>query len=148
MALVKWNPGFLTNTDSFFEDFFKTSLPELARMNFAAQGTSLPAVNVKETEEGFHIELAAPGMNKDDFKLEVNNGLLTISAEKKVEHEEKKENYTRKEFDYQSFQRAFTLPDSADDSKIKATYKDGVLHVDLPKKEEAKPKPAKTIKVS
>jgi HSP20 family protein len=114
---------------------------------------STPAVNIKETEDGFNLELAAPGLEKEDFKLELDNDVLTISAEKKVENEttegndEKAEKYTRREFSYQSFQRTFTLPETIDVSKINASYQNGVLMVTLPKKEEAKPQPSRLIEI-
>jgi HSP20 family protein len=94
--------------------------------------------------------MAAPGMRKDDFQIEVVNNVLTIKSEVKSESEQKEEDiYTRKEFSYQSFQRSFNLNNSVvDDAKIKATYKDGILSVTLPKKEEAKPKPPRAIKIS
>lgn len=95
----------------------------------------LPAVNIEETEKFYKIEVAAPGMKKEDFKVEVTNGILTISAEAKEEKEEKNKNYTRKEFSFESFYRAFTLPENVTDEKIDAEYKDGLLLLTLPKTE-------------
>jgi HSP20 family protein len=96
------------------------------------------------------VEMAAPGMKKDDFQIELDNNVLTIRSESKNEKEEKDgEIYTRREFSYRSFQRSFNLNNEVvDNTKIKATYQDGLLHLVLPKKEEAKPKPARTIKIS
>ncbi len=98
----------------------------------------MPAVNIKEDNDGFNVEMAAPGMKKDDFKVDLDNNLLTISAEKESEDNEKDDegNYTRREFNYQSFKRTFTLPDAAQADKIKATYKEGVLTINIPKKEK------------
>jgi len=109
--------------------------------------TSVPAVNIKDNEEDFELELAVPGVKKDDFKVEVDNDVLTISSEMKSENEETQDNYTRKEFSYSSFRRAFTLPDTVDGSKIDAKYEDGILKLTLPKKQEALPKPKRLISI-
>jgi len=117
--------------------------------NFSSTNTSLPAVNVKETNDEFLIELAAPGMEKKDFKINFKNNVITISSEKEDKREEKKENYTRREFSYQSFQRSFTVPENAIVSeKIEAIYNNGILEVKLPKREEVKPQPEREIKIS
>lgn len=133
----------------FFDDDWN-SLFDWTNRNFSNTATTLPSVNVKENDNEYIVEVAAPGMKKDDFQIEVNNNVLTIKSEVKNEHEEKEgDTYTRKEFSYQSFQRSFNLNNEVvDDTKIKATYKDGILSVTLPKKEEAKPKPVRTIKIS
>ncbi|HKL89953.1 Hsp20/alpha crystallin family protein [Muricauda sp. NFXS6] len=110
--------------------------------------TSVPAVNIKDNTEGFELELAVPGMKKDDFTVEVDNDVLTISSEIKTENEEKNDNYTRKEFSYASFKRAFTLPETVDGSKIDAKYEDGILKLTLPKKQEALPKPKRLIEIA
>ena len=117
--------------------------------NFSGTNTSLPAVNVRETIDEFVIELAAPGMDKKDFKISFKNNVITISSEKEDKKEEKKENYTRREFSYQSFQRSFTVPENAIMSdKIEALYNNGILEVKLPKREEVKPQPEREIKIS
>ncbi|MGW9686932.1 Hsp20/alpha crystallin family protein [Flagellimonas sp. 2504JD1-5] len=108
---------------------------------------SVPAVNIKDNVDGFELELAVPGGKKEDFKVEVDKDVLTISSEVKSENKESKENYTRKEFTYASFKRAFTLPETVDGSKIDAKYEDGILKVALPKKEEALPAPKRLIKI-
>ncbi|MFT7611238.1 MAG: HSP20 family protein [Parvicellaceae bacterium] len=108
---------------------------------------SLPAVNVKETDESFEIEVAAPGMKKDDFNVNIENGILKISSEKEEESEEVDENYTRKEFSYSSFGRSFTLPDSINSEKINAKYDAGVLRIELAKNEEAKRRLSKSIDI-
>jgi len=107
-----------------------------------------PAVNIIEGKDDFRIEVAAPGLDKADFRINVENNVLTISAEKEVKNEENDERFMRREFNYASFSRSFTLPDSMDTEKISAKHKDGVLNVVIPKKEEAKEKPARTIKIS
>ncbi|MGR3811380.1 Hsp20/alpha crystallin family protein [Jiulongibacter sp. NS-SX5] len=110
-------------------------------------GLSMPAVNVKEDTEGFTIELAAPGVKKEDFKINLDEKVLTISTESKNEESEEKENYTRKEFNYSSFSRTFRLPKTIDTDKVDANHENGVLKITLPKKEEAKPKEPRLITV-
>jgi HSP20 family protein len=106
-------------------------------------------VNIKETDESYTVELMAPGMKKEDFNIEVDNDLLTISAEVKSEKNEQEEGkYTRREFSYSSFKRAFTLPESVKEDNINASYQDGILKIALPKKEEALPKPKRLIEIS
>jgi HSP20 family protein len=113
----------------------------------AFSGT-VPAVNVAESKEGFKIEVAAPGLQKADFKLNLEKNQLTISAQKEQKEDEATEKYTRKEFKYSSFQRTFTLPNTVDGEKIAATYADGILSIALPKREEAKEKPAREIEIA
>jgi len=134
---------------SFFDRFFNNDLSEWGMNNYSSTNTSLPAVNVKETDDDYFIEVAAPGMKKKDFKINYHNNVLTISSERQEEKEDKNDNYSRKEFSYQSFQRSFTVPQqSVDGEKIEASYSDGILNIKLPKREELKPKPAKEIKIS
>jgi HSP20 family protein len=137
-------------TVSRFLDDDWNSLFDWSNRNFSTASTTLPSVNVKENQNEYIVEMAAPGMKKDDFKIELDNNVLTIRSESKDEKEEKDgEIYTRREFSYRSFQRSFNLNNEVvDNTKIKATYQDGLLHLVLPKKEEAKPKPARTIKIS
>ena len=106
-----------------------------------------PAVNIKETETGFELELIAPGLKKEDFNVEVENELMTISADFEENREENNEGYSRKEYSFRSFKRSFTLPETIDDEAIKADYKDGVLRLSLPKREEALPKPKRLISI-
>jgi len=107
----------------------------------------IPAVNIKEENDKFVLELAAPGMKKDDFKINLDNYQLTILAETKNEKKEKEDSYTRREFVYNSFSRSFTLPKTIDIDKIKADYRNGILDIVLPKKEE-EAKLTKQIKIS
>ncbi len=116
--------------------------------NTPAFAGTVPAVNVVESEEGFRIEVAAPGLQKSDFKLNLEKNQLTISAEKEQKEESKNEKYTRKEFKYASFQRTFTLPNTVDGDRIEANYADGILNIALPKREEAKEKPARQIEIA
>jgi len=108
---------------------------------------SLPAVNIAENTDEFKIEFAAPGLSKKKFKINLDNNVLTVSSEKEAENSESNENYTRREFNYTSFQRSFTLPDSANGEKIKAEYNEGVLTIEIPKREEAKIKPVREIEI-
>ncbi len=134
---------------SFFDRFLNNELMDWNNSNFSSTNTSLPAVNVKETDDDFSIEVAAPGMKKSDFKVNFNKNVLTISSEKENKTEEKDDKYTRREFSYQSFQRAFTVPENAvNGDKISAKYNDGILVITLPKREEVKPQPAREIKIS
>mgnify|MGYP006297700639 CR=1 FL=1 len=146
MTLARRNDNYLP---SFIDRFFNNDLMDWGQNNFSSTNTSLPAVNVKETEDDFMIEVAAPGMKKKDFKINYHNNVLTISSERQEEKDDKDDNYSRREFSYQSFQRSFTVPQqSVDGDKIEASYNDGILSIKLPKREEIKPKPAKEIKIS
>ena len=132
-----------------FDRFFEGDLFDWSNRNFSDTNTTLPSVNIKESSEAFNVEVAAPGFSKDEFKIELNNDLLTISSEKKMENEiNEGENFTRREFSYQSFNRSFTLPNTVNSEKIRAKYENGILKVSIPKKEEAKPKPVKQIQIS
>ncbi|MEH6679959.1 MAG: Hsp20/alpha crystallin family protein [Sediminicola sp.] len=111
-------------------------------------GMSLPKVNIKETAEAYVVEMAVPGLKKSDFNIDLHNQILTISMNKEEETEQKDGNYTRKEFGYASFKRTFSLPETVNDGDIKAHYNDGILKIQLPKKEEARQKPVRTIKIS
>lgn len=111
-------------------------------------GVSTPSVNIVEGKDSFRIEVAAPGLSKDDFKIDLHNNVLTISSEKEEKKEEKDEQFMRREFSYASFSRSFTLPNTADMEKISASHKDGVLNIDIPKRDEAKEKPKRMIKIS
>lgn len=112
-----------------------------------AVGTA-PAVNIRENERDFELELAVPGRKKSDFDIEIDKDILTISSEVKNESETKEENYTRREFAFTSFKRAFTLPKTVDNDRIEANYENGLLRFVLPKKEEALPKPKRMIELS
>lgn len=131
----------------WLDDFFNREMPSAFTSNFNT-GMTLPKVNIKETPEDFIVEMAVPGLKKSDFKLDIENRVLSISTLKEEEHEQLEEHYTFKEFGYSSFKRTFTLPSSVDDELVNASYADGILKVVLPKKEEAKQKPARTIDIS
>ena len=143
MKLIKRNDDW--GFPSTWEDFFNNDL-----FNFPAalsRGRTIPAVNISENDKDFIVEVAAPGMKKSDFNINLERNVLSISTEMKNETKEEGKQFTRKEFSYQSFQRSFTLPESVDQDKIEAKYEDGVLRIILHKKEEMVSKP-KEIKIS
>lgn len=113
----------------------------------SAEKSTLPSVNIKEDGDGFHVEIAAPGMKKEDFSISLDKSVLTVSSEKKEENSESNSRYTRREFNYGSFSRSFTLPKTADTNKIEAQYTNGILTVEIAKKEEAKPQPLRQIEI-
>lgn len=150
-TLVRTNGNLFPAIPSLLNDFFTDDWFDSSLANWRSSGTTLPAVNVRETNDEFRIEVAAPGMKRDDFKVELDNNVLIISSQREDSREEKDNNgdYTRREFSYQSFQRSFTLPDGkVEGDKIAASYVDGILTVTVPKREEAKLKPAKQIAIS
>jgi len=110
-------------------------------------GNTFPAVNIRENERDFEVEIAVPGKKKEDFNIEVDNNVLTVSLEYKKEEGVKEDNYTRREFSFNSFKRAFTLPETVNEEKINASYTDGILRFTLPKKEEALPRPKRLIEI-
>jgi len=128
------------------EEFFNGDL--FPRFLDSESRQSLPAVNIIEGKDDYRIEVAAPGLNKEDFKVNLENNVLTVSSEKEETQEDKDEKVMRKEFSYYSFSRSFTLPLTVNSEKIRATHKDGILQVIIPKKEEAKEKPSREIKIS
>ncbi|KOY85681.1 hypothetical protein AD998_05515 [bacterium 336/3] len=144
MTLIRKTNSFFPAFSSMFEDFMNDE-----RIFKNTGVTQVPAANIKETEDGFVVELAAPGKQKEDFKIELNHNVLSVSSESKIEHEEKDEKgrYTRKEFNYSSFQRSFVLPSSVEADKISANYENGILNISIPKKEEVKKKPVRNIEI-
>jgi len=144
MTLVRYQ----NQLPSLFDRFFNNELEGWNRNNFSDTNTTLPSVNIKENVDAFKVEVAAPGFEKSDFNIELNNDVLTISSEKQINNEVKEdERVTKKEFSYQSFSRSFTLPELVEDDKITAQYEKGILSITIPKKEEAKPKPIKQIEI-
>lgn len=133
-SLVKSGEMFPT----VFEDFFKPWNEWFDNGGLWGRMMKVPAVNVTENKDGYAVSVAVPGMKKNDFKIDIDGNMLSISCEKEETKEEKEKKYTRKEYNYSSFSRSFTLPDDVLRNKIGATYEDGVLNVNLPKSEEAK----------
>jgi HSP20 family protein len=141
MSIIRFNrPHVLSDV---FQNFFDNDSVDF----FNRRGLD-PAANILEHPDSFELDLAAPGLKKDDFKIHLENNVLTISSEVKDEKEEEEKNYTRKEFHYSSFSRSFTLPRSVDLEKIKADYENGILKVMLPKKDDARVDIKKEIKIS
>lgn len=136
MTLLKRNlPTWGTLTDFFDDDWFKFRFNDWA-----------PAVNIADNEDSYEIEVAAPGLKKEDFNVQVDGGILTISGKSEKEEEEKKKNYTRREFSSRSFSRSFTLPTNVDEDSIHAKYDDGVLRIALKKAGKANP-PKKSVTI-
>lgn len=145
MTLMKVDQSNLfPGVSNIWEDFFGRDITDLPSWR---TGSSIPAVNIEEHPDKFLVCLAAPGIERDDFKIEVEQGVLIISSEKKDRHEEKTDKFTRREFSYQSFKRSFTLPETIKVDQIDAKYENGILTVDLPKVEEAKVKPTRQITI-
>lgn len=148
-TMMKRNNGFPV-MGSLLDDFFSKDLFDWNANNFSQAGTTLPSVNVRADADAFHIELAAPGMSKEDFRIELDKQVLTITGKRKEAHAEDpaQHRYTRREFSYQSFSRSFRLPSEVvENDRIEARYEAGILQITLPKKETAKPQPPKTIAV-
>lgn len=149
MSLIRRNRDSFPALPDFFNDFFDRDLFNWGSSNFSETGTTIPAVNIRETGDEFEVEVAAPGMEKKDFKIELDGNTLTIVSEKKESDEVKRENFTRKEFSYQTFQRSMVLPkDVVDEDKIRARYENGLLRLTIPKREEVKKKAPKVISIS
>lgn len=136
MTLVKINNGLKNNAHPFFNDVFDSLLND----SFIGDKlvSRVPAVNIAENDNEFHIELAVPGLKKEDFKINLDKNILTVSAEKKAEDNVEAKKYSKREYSYSSFVRSFTLPDSVDHSKIEADYSNGILKLTVAKREEAK----------
>ena len=133
---------------SFLDDVLGNDLMNPSA-DFGNVGFNVPAANIKEHEEKFILELAAPGKTKQDFNVELDNDVLTISSEQENKNENGSgENFTRKEYSYESFTRSFTIPESVDSTKIEANYEEGILKLNLPKREEAKTQPKRMIDIS
>ena len=141
MALIRWNPtrtvlDFDTDVDRLFDGFFDRSLFRIP----AEDRKWNPAVDIRETENEYTVLAELPGLDKDNVKISYEDGIVTLRGEKKLEKEDKRKNYHRVERSYGTFERSFRLPASVEVDKIKASFKDGVLNLQLPKTENAKPK--------
>lgn len=152
MSLVKWKNAndhalqtgrmFPSVFSDFFDGFFGNELLGGELVSW------VPAVNISETDNSFKIDVSAPGLGKNDFKVEIDNYVLSVSGERKDVKNNDNSRYTRREFSYGSFRRSFNLPDIVDSDKIDAHFDNGVLTLTIPKKEEAKRKPVKEISIS
>ena len=150
MNLVKRNSALNNALPMLLDNFFNRDAFREGNLNFYDASTSIPAVNIKENADGYALEMVAPGMAKTDFKVELENDVLTISAEKSNQTSESDEGvYSRKEFSYQSLKRSFTFPqDIVDTERIEAKYEDGILYIKIPKKEEVLRNRIKQIEIS
>jgi len=149
MKILKRNNSMLNNFPTLFDDFLNRDIFNWGLTNFSDTNTTIPAVNIKETPDNYEVEMAAPGMTKKDFRVQLEGNTLTISSERATEKEENENvRYTSREFSYQSFSRTFNLQkDVVDTENIQAKYEDGVLHLLIPKKEQAKQKQPKLIEI-
>ncbi|MEM9326755.1 MAG: Hsp20/alpha crystallin family protein [Bacteroidota bacterium] len=134
--------------DRIFDDFFGPDFHSVGRNGGSARWSHAPKVNIAQDDEGYHIQMAVPGWKKEDFSIEIDQDVLTISADADQPKDAEALTFVRREFSKSSFRRAFRLPDTVEGDQISAAYEDGVLTLALPKKEEAKPAPAKTISIA
>ena len=150
MTIAKLSDNLYPSFPSFLNRFFEGDMMDWNRSNFAGTNSTLPAVNIRENNDEFMIDVAVPGMKKEQINVDYENGRLTIASEVKEEKVEgAKDSFTRKEFSYSSFQRSFSIPENTvDGEKIKASYNEGILHIILPKRDEIKPKPPRQIKIN
>lgn len=145
MSIVKYDPfAPAKGLRNIFDDFFNRNLADYFGNEFTI---STPSVNVVEKDNHYRIEVAAPGLEKQDFELSVDKGNLNISARRENQTESKDEHYTRREFNYTSFQRSFQLPDHVNADQISANYDKGVLSITLPKREVSKASVGQTIEI-
>ncbi len=146
-TIVKRNrKGIQPAWPGFMDNFCGRDLFDLT--NSAVVGSTMPSVNISANNDTFMVDVAAPGLTKNDFKVSLENNLLSISCERESSEENPDSKFTRKEFTYSSFKRTFSIPDNVESNKIKATYKDGILRLEIPKKEEAKQKAPRFISIS
>jgi len=150
MTLVKRNGSMLNSFPVLFDDLFNRDLFNWGSNNFSDTNTTIPAVNIRETADNYQVEVAAPGMTKNEFKIELDGNTLTISSEKSNQVQQREdERYSLREFSYQSFQRTFNLrKDVVDIERIEAKYDNGILHLLIPKREEVKQRPPRQIEIA
>ncbi len=150
MSIIKRDGDIFSRFPVLFDDFFTRSFWDWNSSNFSVTNTTVPAVNIIENDDNFEVKMAAPGMSKDDFQIELDNNVLTITSTKKNEKNEiENDRFNRQEFSYESFQRSFTMPkEVVDAEKIQAKYENGILRMSVPKREEAKTKPKRLIRIS
>lgn len=146
MTMIRTKPSEM-RFQGLFDSLFSPESNVLDRSGFSAPGLNFPKVNIKEDNDGYYLELAVPGCSKEDFKINLDKDILTVSSEKKEEVDKELRDYKRLEFSYQSFERRFNLPEDVEGEQITADYLNGVLAIHIPKVEAAKPKPPKTIEI-
>lgn len=148
-TLVKTNGNLFPTVPSLFDDFFTRDFFNRSSFNQVSNAETLPAVNIQETDRSYEIEVAVPGMDKDDFNIELKNNVLVVDAHRTKEIEDKGENYMRKEFNYQKFQRSFQLPQLlVEEDKVCAKYNNGILSITVPKKESTTLNSSRRIEIS
>ena len=149
MTIVKRNGNLQNQFPTAFDDFFSRDIFNWSLANFSDTNTTIPAVNIKETADNYEVEVAAPGMTKKDFRVQLEGNILTISSEKSKQKEDSEDSrYSTREFSYQSFSRTFNLQkDVVDTEKIQAKYEEGVLLLLIPKKENARQKQPRLIEI-
>lgn len=148
MTIVKRDP-YWPSFPSLIDNLLSRDMMDWSSSNYSTTNTTLPAVNIRENENDFLIEVAAPGMSKKDFKISLEDNVMTISSERNTEEKQDEDDYKRREFSYQSFQRSFSIDEKlVDGEKISARYAEGILFITLPKRDEMKPKPPREIKIS
>lgn len=148
MTIVKRDPCW-PSFPSLIDNLLSRDMMDWSSSNYSTTNTTLPAVNIRENENDFLIEVAAPGMSKKDFKISLEDNVMTISSERNTEEKQDEDDYKRREFSYQSFQRSFSIDEKlVDGEKISARYAEGILFITLPKRDEMKPKPPREIKIS
>jgi len=149
-TLVRSNRSLLPEFPSLLDDLFTRDIFNWSVDKQLTGNSTVPSVNIMENEKDFEVEVAAPGLDKNNFKVELDNDMLMISAQRETRNEEKSKegNYTLREFSYESFQRSFQLPeDMVEKDKISASYKDGILHISIPKSVKAKVKSSRIIEI-
>lgn len=144
MTLIKARRPKYTPAYNHFPSFFRNFMDDdfIGNSRF-----SVPAINIVDENDHYKVELAAPGMNKSDFEINVENDILTVKGKKEIKDEDRNDNYIKREFSYAEFSKSFTLPETVNQDKIDANYKSGVLILDLPKLDAAKAKPVKEISI-
>ena len=148
-SLLKTNGNLVPTIPSLLNDFFSDGWLYSPLSSWRSAGATLPAANIRETNDDFVIEIAAPGMKRDDFKVEIDHQVLTVSYDRQEQNATEQKPYVHREFNYQAFERSFSLPDQkVQGDKIEARYIDGILHITVPKREEAKVKPPRQITIS
>jgi len=149
MSLIKRNGAQAPSFPALFDDLFSREVFNLGNNNFSDTRTTVPSVNIKETPDNYEVEVAAPGMDKQDFSIKLDGNLLTVASAKTQRQESSEDNYTRREFSYQSFQRTFELPKNVvDEDGINASYENGLLRLTIPKREEVKQKAPRMIEIA
>lgn len=149
MSLNKRNGAFIPTIPALFDDLFSRELFNWGNNNYSSTSTTVPSVNIRETAGNYEVELAAPGMDKNDFAITLDSNILTISSSREKKSEDTQDKYTRREFSYESFQRSFELPKHVvDEQHINARYENGILLLTVPKKEEAKQKMPRMIEIA